>query len=48
MLDGPGGTGYNEVRVPVHSCWDSRDVSVAGICDCVRVCEFSNVIDYLV
>ena len=28
MLDGPGGTGC---KVPVHSCWDSRDVIVAAV-----------------
>ena len=28
MLDGPSGTGYDEVGVPVHGCWDTRDVSV--------------------
>ena len=32
MLDGPGGTGCN---VPVHSSWDSRDVIVAAVFDCV-------------
>ena len=35
MLDGPGETGYNEVRVPVHGGWDSRDVSVF---DCFKEC----------
>ena len=38
MLDGPGGTGYDEVRVPVNGCWDSRDVIVAGVFDCVKEC----------
>ena len=33
MLGGPGGTGCN---VPVHSCWDSRDVIVAAVFDCVK------------
>ena len=33
MLGSPG-----RVRFPVHGGWDSRDVSVAGICDCVREC----------
>ena len=36
MYGGPGGTGFDEVRFPVHACWDSRDVSVAGLCDCVK------------
>ena len=35
MLDGPGGTGC---YVPVHSCWDNRDVSVAAVFDCVKEC----------
>ena len=38
MLHGPGGTGCDEVCVPVHGCWDSRDVSVAGVFDCVKEC----------
>ena len=33
MFDDPGGTGCD---VPVHSCWDSRDVIVASVFDCVR------------
>ena len=35
MLDGPGGT---ECNVTVHSCWDSRDVIVAAVCDFVKDC----------
>ena len=35
MLDGPGGTSCN---IPVHSCWDSRDVIVAAVFDCVKEC----------
>ena len=35
MLDGPGGTGCN---IPVRSCWDSRDVIVAAVFDCVEEC----------
>ena len=31
MIVGPGGTGCDEVRFPVHSGWDSRDASVAGM-----------------
>ena len=38
MLDGPGGTGSDEVRVPVHGCWDRRDVSVVGVFYCVKEC----------
>jgi hypothetical protein len=36
MLGSPGGTGCDEVCFPVHSGWDSRDVSVGGVCDCVK------------
>ena len=36
MLDGPGGTGCDEVRFPVHDFWNSRDVSVVGVFDCVK------------
>ena len=35
MLDGAGGTGCDEVRFPVHGCWNSRDVDVF---DCVKEC----------
>ena len=35
MFDGPGGTGCD---VPVHGCWDSRDVTVAGVFDSVKEC----------
>ena len=38
MLDGPGGTGSEVVRFLVPGGWDSRDVSVAGVCDCVKEC----------
>ena len=38
MLGGPGGTGCYEVRFPVYSGWDSRDVGVTGVCDCVKEC----------
>ena len=38
MLGGLGGTGCDEVRFPVHDGWGSRDVSVAGVCDCVKEC----------
>ena len=35
MLDCPSGTGCN---VPVHGCWDGRDVIMAGVFDCVKEC----------
>ena len=35
MLDGPGRTGCD---VPVHGCWDNRDVIVVGVFDCVKEC----------
>ena len=35
ILGGLGGTGCEEVRFPVHGCY-VRDVSVAGVCDCVK------------
>ena len=38
MLGGPSGTGCEDVSFPVHGGWDSRDVSVAGMCDCVKEC----------
>ena len=34
----PSGTGCDEVRFHVHGCWDSRDVSVLGVFDCVKEC----------
>ena len=34
MID--GGTRCTEVRVPVHGCWNSRDVSVADVFDCFK------------
>ena len=36
VLGGPGGTGCDEVHFSVRSNWDNRDVSVAGVCDCVK------------
>ena len=42
MLGGPGGTGCNEVRFPIHGDWDSRDVSMAGVCDSVKECNLLN------
>ena len=48
ILCGPGGTGCDEVRFSVHG-WDSRDVSLAAVCDCVKECmSFFNVIGRLV
>ena len=35
MLDGPSETSCN---VPVHGCWDTRDVTVAAVFDCVKEC----------
>ena len=35
MLDGPGGTGCD---VWVHGYWDSRDVIVTSLFDCVKEC----------
>ena len=35
MLDCTGGT---DCSVTVHSCWDSRDVIVAAVFDCVKEC----------
>ena len=35
---GPGGTGCDQVRFPVTDDWDSRDVNVAGVFDCVKEC----------
>ena len=43
MLDWPGKTGCD---VPVHSCWDSRDVIVTAVFDCVK--EFMRFIMYLI
>ena len=38
MLDGPGSTDCDGVHFLVHGGWDSRDVSVVGMCDCIREC----------
>ena len=35
MFGGRGGTGCD---VPVRGCWDSRDVIVAAVFDCVKEC----------
>ena len=40
MLGGDGGTGCDEIRLLFHGGWDSRDVSVANVCDCVKIYEF--------
>ena len=34
----PGGTVCDEAGFPVLGRWDSRDISVAGVCDCVKEC----------
>jgi hypothetical protein len=31
-------TGCYGVSFLVHGCWDSRDVTVVGMCDCVKEC----------
>ena len=46
MLDGAGVTGCDEVRFPIHSCWDSRDISMVGVIDCVK--ESMGFIMYLI
>ena len=38
MLGGPGGTGWDGIRFPVHGGWESRDVSVVGMCNCIKEC----------
>ena len=38
MLVSPGGTGCDEICFPAHGSWGTRDVSVAGMCDCVKEC----------
>ena len=38
MLGSPGATGCDEVSFSVHGGWCSRDVNVAGMCDCVKEC----------
>jgi hypothetical protein len=38
MLGGPSGTGCDEVHFPVHGGWDSIDVSVVAVLDCVKEC----------
>ena len=43
MLDVPGGTGCN---VLVHDCWESRDVIVAAVFDCVK--EYMGFVMYLI
>ena len=41
MIGGPAETAYNEVCFPVHEGWDSRDVSVIGVFDCIKECMSS-------
>ena len=38
MLGSLGGTRCNGVCSLVHSCWNSRDISMAGMCNCVKDC----------
>ena len=38
MLGNPGETGCDGVRFSVHGGWNSKDVSVAGVCDCAKEC----------
>ena len=38
MLGGLSGTGCDEVSFTVHGGWGNRDVSVAGLSDCVEEC----------
>ena len=38
----------DEDHFPVNSEWYSRDVSMVGMCDCVKEFKFCNVIDHLV
>ena len=45
MLGGPGGNGCDELRFPVHGCWDSRDVSVAAVFEYVKECMSFNSSD---
>ena len=35
---GPSGIGSDVVHFLVHGGWNSKDVNMAGICDCVKVC----------
>ena len=35
-VGGPGGTDCSEFSFAVHGDWDSREVIVAGVCDCVK------------
>ena len=44
MLGGLGGTVCDEVTI--HGGWDYRDVSVAGVCDCVK--EFMRFVMWLI
>ena len=42
-----GRTGCEDICFPVHMGWNSRDVSVVGMCDCIKECVFCNVVDCL-
>ena len=36
MIGGADGTGCDGVRSPVHNGWNSRDVRMTSVCDCVK------------
>ena len=38
MFGGYGGTVFDGVHFLVHSGWIIRDVSMVGVCDCVKEC----------
>ena len=38
MLSGPGGTGCDEVLIPVHGGWDSWNFNVVAVFDYVKEC----------
>ena len=46
MLGGSGRFGCDGVCFPIHRDWNSRDVSMVGMCDCVQECEFYNIFDH--
>ena len=47
MLGRLGRTSCDEVHFPVHSGWNSRDVSMTGMYD-QRECEYNDVVSMLV
>ena len=38
MPGSPGRTDYGGVHFLFHRRWNSRDASIAGLCDCVKEC----------